>query len=95
MGHSSSSAESTEVPEESPALKKGISFFWRKRREQFQWFRHGMLPVLSTVLMFGIFMAAAISPGPTPLSFIPYVVGTWIVLGLGTLVLIRGKIEGS
>src|SRR5262249_6584944 len=66
--------------------------FLRKSRDQFQWFRHGIVPVLSTVLMFGIFVAAAISPGPTPLSFVPYVLCTWIVLGLGTLLLIRQKV---
>jgi amino acid transporter len=69
-----------------------IRFFWRKRREQFKWSRHGVIPALSTLLMLGIFIAAAISPGPAPLSFIPYVLCAWIILGIGTLFFIRHKI---
>jgi amino acid transporter len=69
-----------------------IRFFRRKRREQFKWLRHAVIPVVSTVLMVGIFLASAISPGPAPLSFAPYVVCAWVLLGGGCLFLLRRKL---
>jgi amino acid transporter len=67
-------------------------FFWRRRRElRFSLLRHGLIPLLSTLLMAAIFLAAVASPGPDPLSFIPYIVATWVVIGLVVLFAIRKK----
>ncbi len=62
-----------------------LRFFWRKRRAQFRLVRHGIFPVLSTLIIAAIFLAAMISPGPAPLSAIPAVVGIWILLGVGII----------
>jgi amino acid transporter len=64
-------------------------FFWRQRPQRFNWLRHGLFPLLSTLIMGGIFVAALASPGPGALGFIPYVVGAWIALGLATLLVMR------
>jgi amino acid transporter len=69
-----------------------IRFFWRKRRTQFKLIRHAIIPMLSTLLMATIFVAAFLSPGSAPLSFVPYVVAIWVILGLGVLVILRTKI---
>ena len=58
-----------------------IRFFWRKRRAKFNLLKHGLIPGLSTLLMLGIFIAATISPGSGALSYIPYIVGAWLLFG--------------
>lgn len=70
-----------------------MRFFWRKRRTQFRWYKHGLIPVLSTLLSAAIFLAAAISPGPAPLSFTPLIVLIWIMIGISLLFILRSKIS--
>ncbi len=68
-------------------------FFWRKRHElHFSLLRHGLIPLLSTLLMSAIFLAAVASPGAAPLSFIPYVVAIWLLAGVIILFAMRNKI---
>ncbi len=71
-----------------------IRFFWRKRRAQFHWLRHGVLPSVSLLIVVAILVAALASPGDDPpsLQYIPYVLGVWIVLGLGVMFVMRNKI---
>lgn len=52
---------------------------------------HGVFPVLSTLIITAIFLSAILSPGPGPLSYIPYIMGVWIVLGVIVLVAMRKK----
>ncbi len=66
-----------------------IRFFWRKRRASFNILRHGVFPLLSTLIIAAIFVSAILSPGPAPLSAIPYVVGIWLVLGIGAMLAMR------
>ena len=68
-----------------------LRFFWRKRRERFNWLRNGLFPVLSTLITVGIFIAAVASPGSGALATIPFVVGIWLVLGIGLLFVFRAK----
>jgi amino acid transporter len=70
-----------------------LRFFWRNRREQFSFFRHGVCPVLGTLVCIGIVAAALASPGQAPLSYIPVVVGVWIVAGVALLVALRSKFK--
>ncbi|MGZ3636764.1 MAG: APC family permease [Ktedonobacterales bacterium] len=69
-----------------------VRFFWRKRRAQFNIFRHVVFPVVSTLIVGTIFVAAVTSPGSGPLSFIPYVVAVWLALGVVLLLMMRSKI---
>ena len=69
-----------------------IRFFWRKRRERFNWLRNGVFPALSTLITVGIFIAAVASPGSGALAAVPFVVGIWLVLGVGLLFVLRTKI---
>jgi amino acid transporter len=71
-----------------------IRFFWRKRRAQFHWLRHGVVPSLSLLIVLVILVAALASPGndPPSLQYIPYVLAVWIILGLGVLFALRNKL---
>ncbi|HLI05910.1 MAG TPA: APC family permease [Ktedonobacteraceae bacterium] len=72
-----------------------IRFFWRKRVSSRGSLKsillHIVFPILSTLIIAAIFLSALLSPGPGPLGLIPYVVGVWIVLGVGVLIALRGK----
>jgi amino acid transporter len=68
-----------------------ITFFWRKRRAHFSVLRHGVIPVLGTLLIAAIFVALAIIPAPPPLDLIPYVLGGWILLGVVLMFALRRK----
>lgn len=57
-------------------------FFARKRRAQFNIFRHAIVPILGTLVAMGIVVLALTSPGSGPLIAIPFVVGGWLLLGL-------------
>ncbi len=69
-----------------------IRFFWRKRRAQFNIFRHGVVPVLGTLLILTIFVFLVIAPAPPPLNLIPFILAVWILLGVGLLFVLRRKL---
>ncbi len=66
-------------------------YFWRKRRQQFSFWRHGLFPALGTLICIGIVAAAVSSPGNPPLNFVPVVVGVWLILGAALILALRSK----
>ncbi len=68
-----------------------IRFFWRKRRAQFKIFRHGVVPVLGTLLILSIFALLVISPAPFPLNLIPFILVIWVLSGVILLFVLRRK----
>ena len=70
-----------------------ISFFWRKRRAQFRILRHGIMPVLGTLLIGAIFIALVLTPAQPPLNLLPFVLGTWLALGIIVLIVLRNKLS--
>ncbi len=66
-----------------------VRFFWRKRRAQFNVFRHGVVPVLGTLLILTIFAFLVIAPAPPPLNLIPFILVIWVLLGVGVLFALR------
>jgi amino acid transporter len=68
-----------------------IRFFWRSRREGFKFVRHGVIPALGMLITGGIVALALISPGDAPLSYIPYVVGAWLLIGIPLALIVGGK----
>jgi amino acid transporter len=68
-----------------------VRFFWCKRKTQFHLIRHGIFPALATLIISSIFLATFVSPGPTPLSYIPYIVVVWIAIGVGLLFAMRSR----
>lgn len=72
-----------------------IRFFWRKRRAQFNIFRHGVVPVLGMLLILTIFAFVAIAPAPFPLNLIPFILVIWVLSGVALLFVLRRKlVEG-
>jgi amino acid transporter len=69
-----------------------ILFFWRKRRAQFNIFRHGVVPVLGTLLILTIFVFLVIAPAPPPLNLIPFILAVWVLIGVGLLFVLRRKL---
>ncbi len=72
-----------------------ILFFRRKRREHFSLLRHGILPGVAGLLALGIFVAAVTAPNLAPLSYVPFVLGVWLIAGVCVLVAMRGKIDSA
>lgn len=69
-----------------------IRFFWRKRRPHFSVFRHGIVPALGTLLIVGIFALLLIAPASPPFNLIPFILGTWVVLGIIIVFVSRNKL---
>jgi amino acid transporter len=68
-----------------------IRFFWRQRRARFRIARHGVIPALGMLITGGITTLAIISPGDAPLSYIPWVVGGWLLIGIVLALIVGGK----
>jgi amino acid transporter len=68
-----------------------MRFFWRKRHAQFNVFRHGVVPVLGTLLILTIFAFLVIAPAPPPLNLIPFILVIWVLFGVGVLFALRRK----
>ncbi len=71
-----------------------IVFFRRKRRAQFRWFLHGLVPALGTLLIVIIFLLVFISPESSPLNMIPYILVVWLLIGIALMIVFRRKIMG-
>ena len=78
-----------------------IAYFWRFRREEFNWLLHGLLPVLGVLAFIPAFFAGAgipafsfISTLPRPLSYAGPAAGIWMLIGVVYLVvLVRTRPE--
>jgi amino acid transporter len=70
-------------------------YFWTRHRERFNLLLHGIFPLLSTLIVLAIFLAALLSPGPAPLNLIPAIIGIWLVLGAILLALLWKKIPSE
>jgi amino acid transporter len=69
-----------------------IRFFWRKGRSHFNILRHGIIPVLGTLFILGIFALLLIAPAPPPLNLIPFILAAWVLLGVGMMFVLRRKV---
>ena len=72
-----------------------IFFFWRFRRAEFNWFLHGLIPVLGALAFIPAFCAGAgipvfsfISPLPEPLSYAGPAAAIWMLIGLVYLIVL-------
>jgi amino acid transporter len=64
-------------------------WYWRKRRAQFNWLLHGLIPVLTSAALVWVgwktVQGLHIFGLPTPLDYAPWIAIGWLVLGLGIL----------
>lgn len=68
-----------------------LRFFRTKRRAQFSFVRHGLIPVIGMLITGAILAALVASPGDAPLSYAPIVVGVWLVIGVIVTLSLRLK----
>jgi hypothetical protein len=70
-----------------------FGYYWRMRREEFSWIKHGIVPLIGFVMMIPAFIGtlggiyipiADMTPAPLsePYSFVPPLVALWIVIGI-------------
>lgn len=59
-----------------------LVYYWRERRSEFNWFTHGLFPVVSTIAMIILFYKSLNPFPPAPFKWGPIVVGVWAVLGV-------------
>lgn len=69
-----------------------MRFFLKHERGQFHIIKHGIFPVSGILITGGILVAAVASPGAAPLSYIPLIVGIWLALGIGAIIVMRKQI---
>ena len=70
-----------------------VRYFWRRRRTQFHLFRHGVVPVLGTLLILTIFLFIVIAPASPPLNLIPFILTIWVLLGVVLLFILRRRLR--
>jgi amino acid transporter len=79
-----------------------IGYYWRVRRAEFSWLRHGVVPVIGFILMIPAFIStlggiyipiADLTPASLaePYSFVPPIVALWIVVGIVLGVVLSGR----
>lgn len=68
-----------------------LGYFLRKNRQRFNILRHAIIPIVASLISITLLIATITQPGPAPLSYTPYVVLTWIVLGIALLLLLQWK----
>jgi amino acid transporter len=62
-------------------------FYWREKRDEFNWILHFIFPVLSSaVLLYAIYKSF---PLLSPYDVAPFVAGAWLVIGIVILVALR------
>jgi len=75
-----------------------IAYFWRFRRAEFNWWLHGLIPVLGALAFIPAFCAGAgipvfsfITALPKPLSYAGPAAAIWMVIGLVYLVVLYNR----
>jgi amino acid transporter len=64
-------------------------FYWREKRDEFNWILHFVFPVVSSaVLIYAIYKSF---PQPDPYIYAPVLDGVWLVIGILLLVYLRAR----
>lgn len=66
-----------------------LRYYWREQRQEFNWMLHFVFPVgTSLVLIYSLY--ASFNPFPAfPYNLSPFIVGAWLLIGIGVLVALR------
>lgn len=68
-----------------------IYFMWTKYRGEFSWWRHGLLPLLGAVTFIAAFWFSVVPLPAAPLSYFPFLIAGWVVIGLVVMLYIRAR----
>jgi len=65
-----------------------VALYFYMRREQaehFQWWRHGLIPLVGTLLLLPV-LWVTFDPLPAyPFNLVPYIVVAWMIIGVGVM----------
>lgn len=61
-------------------------FYWREHRDEFHWFKHVLVPALSTAGLVLVGIKSIFPLPPTPVGYAAPIVGIWLLIGVGILV---------
>jgi amino acid transporter len=64
-------------------------YFFRERRSEFNWFLHLVCPIIGTAAIAWVVYKSLVPLPAAPVRYAPIIVGVWLVLGLGVLVVMR------
>ena len=70
-----------------------IGYYWRERRDEFNWLKHLIIPVIGFILMIPAFLGVLggvtvpilnleLEPLGEPYSYVPPLVGVWMLIGI-------------
>jgi amino acid transporter len=69
-----------------------IMYLWRRQRDEFTWWRHGLIPVIGILVLLPVFFAGAglpvfsfITPIAAPFSYAGSAIAAWMIIGLAYL----------
>jgi amino acid transporter len=79
-----------------------IGYFWRQRRDEFNWFKHLVIPVLGVLAMIpaglavigGLtipFLDIELPPYESSLKYTAPIVGVWLLIGVGLYLVLRTR----
>ena len=68
-----------------------VRYYWREQRATFNWLLHFVFPVgTSAVLIYSLYKS--FTPFPAhPYNWSPFIVGAWIIIGIGILAVLRSR----
>ena len=66
-----------------------VLYYWRERRQEFNWILHFVFPVgTSLILIYSLYASFNPFPAP-PYNLSPFIVGAWLLIGIAILVVLR------
>ncbi len=68
-----------------------IYFMWNKYRSEFSWWRHGLFPALGALTFTAAFWFSVVPLPAAPLSYFPFLIAAWVLIGLGVMLYIRAR----
>jgi Amino acid transporters len=68
-----------------------IYFMWTKYRGEFSWWRHGLLPLAGAATFTAAFWFSVVPLPAAPLSYFPFLIAGWVVIGLVVMLVIRAR----
>jgi amino acid transporter len=79
-----------------------IGYYWRARRDEFSWIRHGLVPVLGVIAMIPALLAVIggltipildieLPPYESALRWTAPIVGIWVILGVVAYFVLRAR----
>jgi amino acid transporter len=68
-----------------------IKFMWQHYRDEFSWWRHGLLPILGAATFTAALWFSVIPLPAAPLSYFPAIIVAWVVIGLIIMALIQRR----